>query len=153
MTDLRYHLRHSLIALAAIVGMLSMVGEASARNPGGSSNTPKSCCVVTTPADCCCCPAKPDSLPFSAGRSTGVATGETRVATPDRSCECRSNEPAAPASKPESRSQEQRSERVSEGAFDTSFFVRPSVTSSRYIPPTGGPPNSPLPLLTIRLQI
>jgi hypothetical protein len=149
----RHHLRLSHIALAAIVGMLSMVGEASARMPGGLSDSAKSCCIVPMPSDCCCCPAKANSLAASAGRSTEIANGETRLAAPAGSCECRSNEPAAPASKPESRSPDRRTERVSEGAVDTSFFVRPPVTSSRFIPPTDGPPNSPLHLITIRLQI
>jgi hypothetical protein len=125
MTAFRHHPRLPWFALAAIVGMLSMVGEASARPVKGATEAPKSCCVVPPPSDCCCCPAKPKPLMPAVERSAMLPTGEARLSAPAIPCECRTDEPADPYSKPESRTPEPGSEPASEETVGSSFAVRP----------------------------
>ncbi len=153
MRTLRHHLRASGIALAAIVGMLSMVGEASARATSGASEARKACCVAPTPADCCCCPAKADPRPASAGpQDPSIASG-VRLAASDRPCGCRADTPAAPASKPESSSRERRPERADEASVATAFVPYAPGSFARSVPPTGSPPSFPLSFLISRLRI
>jgi hypothetical protein len=153
MTAFRHHPRLPWFALAAIVGMLSMVGEASARTMKGTADAPKSCCVMPPPSDCCCCPAKAKPLVPAIEQPAASPTGEARLSVPAVPCECRSDEPADPASKPESRNLEQRPERTGEKAADSPFVTVPSTRLALFVPPTGSPPKSPLYLRTTRLLI
>jgi hypothetical protein len=153
MTGLRHHLRLPWFALAAIVGMLSMVGEASARSTSGAAGARKSCCVVSTPADCCCCPAKAEPLAPSVGPKAAIVAVEVRLSASDRPCECRSDEPAAPASRLESSPTRLLSERAHEEVVATAFSVRPLASLCRFDSPPGSPPKSPIYLLTTRLLI
>jgi hypothetical protein len=130
-----------------------MVGEASARSTGRAVDAPKSCCVVATPSACCCCPAKAESLATSVVPKAATVAAEARLSAPGRPCECRSDEPAAPASKPESSPTKPRSERAHDEMVATAFSVRPLASLDRFISPPGNPPKSPLALLTTRLLI
>jgi hypothetical protein len=153
MTAFRHHPRLPWFALTAIVGMLSMVGEASASTVKGATQAPKSCCVVPPPSDCCCCPAKAKPLIPAIELSAMFPTDEARLSAPAIPCECRTDEPADPYSKPESRTPEQGSERASEEQVGSSFVLHPSTAFARFVPPTGNPPKSPLYLHTTRLLI
>jgi hypothetical protein len=153
MTAFRHHPRLPWFALAAIVGMLSMVGEASARTVKGATQAPKSCCVVPPPSECCCCPAKAKPLIPAIELSAMFPTDGARLSAPAVPCECRSDEPADPASKPESRTDEQRSDRAGEELAGSTFAAPPSATFAHFVPPTGSPPKSPLYLRTTRLLI
>ncbi len=144
-----------MFALAAIAGMLTMAPEASASTSSGKLVSPKSCCAVPTPSACCCCPAEAvkATSPKVAAVET-VAVGNL-VTAPASSCDCRSDEPTAPASKHESSSieTEQRPVRSSADLSEMSFDVRPASTFARFILPNGSPPRSPLYLLTSHLLI
>ena len=78
-----------------------------------------------------------------------------RVSTPAGSCECRSDEPFTPASKPESSSTETKPRTVQSGFYtaDVAFVTLPASSSARPISPNGSPPKAPLYLLTSHLLI
>src|SRR5258708_2063011 len=112
MTAFRHHPRLPWFALAAIVGMLSMVGEASARTVKGATRAPRWGGVVPRPWECCCGRAKARPLTPAIelwAMSPPEGAGLSAPAVP---CECRWDEPTDPASKPESRTDEQRSDRA-----------------------------------------
>jgi hypothetical protein len=153
MTTAHHHLRLPWFALAAIVGMLSMAGEVSARTMKGSSEAPKSCCITPPPWDCCCCPAKAKSVAPAIERLAMLPTGEARLSAPAVPCECRSDEPADPASKPESSTAYQLSQRAGEEPSGSPFATLPSTPFAHFVPPGGSPPKSPLYLHTTRLLI
>jgi hypothetical protein len=155
MVIFRHHLRLPWLVLAAIMGMLSMAVEVSAGSTKGATDAPrsKSCCVVPPPSDCRCCPAKARSFVPAIERSAASTTVEARLFSAALPCECRSDLPTDPASRPESREAEPRPERIGETAVDPSFVAVPLARFTRFVPPTGSPPGSPLSLLTTRLLI
>src|SRR5581483_9413275 len=98
MSGLRRHLRLSWVALAAIAGMLSVVGEASACSAKPEIKAGRPCCAASQTPSCCCEAPATDSadLPPTAPRA-----GDG-LARPPAPCQCRPGEPAEPAQKSES---------------------------------------------------
>jgi len=82
-----------------------------------------------------------------------IPSGGAGLAVPDRPCECRSSDPAAPTSEPESRSSEDRSDHVCGDSVGLTLDAHPAITFARLILPTASPPKSPLYLRTSRLLI
>lgn len=158
MSTPRPHLRLPLVAFAAIVGFVSMVGEASARGGSGGVDRAKSCCVATDSPDhsCCCCASK-------SADSSGTVTTERRLVAPvaeielsstaGNSCECRLNVPADAASNPVSRSMERRSDCGVERFAEASAASLRSASMVRFVSLQSCPPRSPLAFLTSRLLI
>ena len=112
MTRLGHQLRFPLVAFAAIVGTLSLFGEASACGMKAAPKVARSCCVKRTLSACgCCVPDQGLSTPATGQRL--VARGDTGVAlaASQQGCECHLQEPAAPARKTEPVSTETVTER------------------------------------------
>lgn len=150
MNVLRRHFRIPAIAFLAILGLSSIVGDAKASTPGDSSRT---CCLKRVCNLCCCKPASSSGVPEQAKKHVVLSRGEHSVSAPARPCECRSSDPASPASSRGTRSFEERgdqkgnatvaltSARVTEGAFD------------RPVPPRAQLSHAPLYLRNARLLI
>ena len=111
MTIRRHHLNLLWIAFVAIVGMLSVA--VTRRRPAPRSRRRRRAARRALAADCRLLLARPIRPPRSPG-SPGprASSGRDSAAGLDvprsgSSCECRSNDPAAPAPKPESRSSDE----------------------------------------------
>ena len=152
MKGLRRDLCLPLVALWAIVGMLSVTGEVSACSTKAASRASRACCTGSASSACCCKPATVESQPESAARTT-VPPAAGALLAPKTPCECREGEPTEPASKPGSPSSERRTDQDRNGSVEPTFEVRPSVVFVRLIPPTESPPGTPLYLRTSRLLI
>ena len=140
--------RRLLVALAAIAA--SLPGVATASTGGRCEAMPEGCAV------CCCCE----------GDSTLSATAEPANVSPTLAipgivvsrpapapCECRSQEPTAPAQKPGQRVEERRVETSREIAADSPTLLRPRASLAIAFMPDVGPPRSPIYLRTMRLLI
>jgi hypothetical protein len=148
MIGLPQHLRLGGIVLAAIVGMLSVIGESSACSTKAASK----CCPGPVRSACCCESSKAESHPESTERETVRPTSAGRFA-PKAGCECRTGEPTEPASKPESPSSENRTGQDGARSVERIFGVRPAIAIARLVPPTASPPRTPLYHRTSRLLI
>jgi hypothetical protein len=152
----RHHSRLAWVAVAAIMGMLSVAGDASASTadvaPRGDI---RSCCAEGRCTVCCCKPAEAPPRPRPADRSAALPSKGGDIAAPARPCECRSSEPATPAPKPESRSSEGRGDQARGEPVDPALDAGPppAATFARLILPTSSPPKSPLYLRIARLLI
>jgi hypothetical protein len=149
MSLLRPHPRFPWIALAAFVGLLSAVGEASACSDKPASKATRSC-GSACPANACCCEAP---SPESTGLSTEPTPLGVNLSVPYAPCECRPGVPTDPASKSESTSSERRSDHDRAEAIDVIFEALPAITLVRIVLPTDSPPKIPLYLRTSRLLI
>ena len=91
MTRLRQQLRLPWIALAAIVGMLSAVGESSACEVKSAPEANRPCCANQASSDCVrCCDfmkVKGSTRPETLGQTIITAT-EIGLADARRRCEC-----------------------------------------------------------------
>jgi hypothetical protein len=153
MNGLRYHFRLIWIALAAILGMSSVVGNASASTTAGvPKNGSLACCLKRVCTVCCCTPA-PASDPSKTERSMALPSSESGLYSSARPCECRSGGPGSPASRHESRSSEDRHDETQGEPVDLSVHVPTAVPFARLMVPTANPPKSPLYLRTARLLI
>ena len=157
MTTRRHRLNPLWLALMALVGMLS-VGDAAMAC--AEIKVPKACCEVSPAADCQCCGSPESTVPLSGiSRSEGVewsAASPARLdARPGSSCECRSNAPAAPAQKPDSRtSDESRSDQGHDEVIAyLAYAPRPLMPAFRLISANVSPPKSPLYLRTLHLLV
>ena len=144
MTKLRHHLQHFGIALAAMAGMLSIVGEVSACSDTASRAATRSCCTANV-ASCCC--ESPGT------KTTDVSPVENNLSVPFAPCECRPGVPSDPAQKPGLPAPERRSDQYRSNAVKVTFEVRSAIVLIRIAPPTLGPPGSPLYLRTSRLLL
>ncbi len=158
MSTPRQHLRLPLVAFAAIVGLLSMGGEASARGGSGVADRARSCCVAPKSPDhsCCCCSSKSAESPSTVTIERRLVASVARVellSTGGDSCECRSNVPADAASNPVSRSMERRSDCRVERFAEASVASLRSASMVRFVSLQACPPRSPLAFLTSRLLI
>lgn len=165
MPRFRRHVRFSLIAFAAIAGMLSFGGEASASTSTAAVSRAKaqasrrSCCVKQRVcAACCCVPAgasarrgEPRALPAIA-----PSTGARLASSTGVPCECRSNDPAAPARLPdESRGVDPRGG-LGQGwgaAAEPVLGLASVRSSARRAGPAAPPSATPLYIRTARLLI
>lgn len=143
--------------MAAIVVLLSMVGESAAACEG--KNAPKSarsCCASRSASgdgNCCCKPAEDSSRSVTSERTAAPALVEVGLLIPQRPCECRPGEPAAPASKPESRPAQARPDHDRDESVAFAFGDRAAVKFAPLSPHPDGPPKIPLYLRTSRLLI
>lgn len=160
MASLLRHARLGWIALAAIVGVLSSAGGASAGAMGGGSGHGGDCCAARPMDDCGCCTAPAPSRAARGGEPAAVVEDRalTRSATlrhGTRPCVCRAEDPAAPASKGERPTSERR--QSSERTFVCEVLQvvdeQPSPFATRRLLPGSSPPRAPLYLRTLRLLI
>jgi hypothetical protein len=146
--------RFTTIALTAIAGILSFGHDATARTVAGSGRkAAKSCCSSGVCPMGCCSPRAATNVADSGGRLPAVSLRTTGLTRPPSSCECQSDEPAAPASRPESGAPGGRhAEELSEVAF---LPISPTNTGLvTYLIERGPwPPGSPIYLATSRLLI
>lgn len=158
MTDRRHHrLNLVWVALAAVAGLLSAgdVAKACAEVKA----VPKACCTASPSAACGCCGSTapiPEATRSRAAEWLPIsAQAGVSVARPGSSCECRSNEPAAPAPKPDSRpSDESRNDQGHEQVIAyLAYAPRPFVPAIRLVSPNDSPPKSPLYLRTLHLLV
>lgn len=149
MTGLRHHLRLPWFVLAAIVGMLSVAGEASACSIKAASKAARSCCT-SAPASACCCETPG---PGSSHLSRAPSLIGNSLAVPNPTCECRPGTPGDPAPKPASPSSERRTDQGRVESVDLTHEVPPSLTFARIVLPANSPPKTPLYLRTSRLLI
>jgi hypothetical protein len=152
MTRLRQHLFASAVAIAAVAGMLSAAGEASASTASGTArNDSRGCCAKRACTGCCCEPATAQERTETT-QTVVLSSRRGSLAIPARSCECRRGEPAAPASRQESQTSESRAD-LGQG--------EPVDLTTQAAPLTGENPGilraeaatSPLYLSTARLRI
>jgi hypothetical protein len=154
MTDLRHSFRLTWLAVAAFVGMLSVVGDASGSTVSSAPrNRVRHCCLKRDCTVCCCTPASASSGPFTTGRSAALLSGRIAFSTPAGPCECRSSEPGAPASRQESRSSLDRAGQGHGASIHLNVHAPAAVAIARHILPAASPPRSPLYLRTSRLLI
>ena len=153
MTRLCQRSRLPWIALAAIVGLLSMAGETTACELRSAPKAARSCCASRPASGACgaCC-GTPEG-PATVAGSAIPASVEVGPVHPRQNCECRSGEPASPAPKPESRPGQTRPDRDRDAEVASSFEERSPVTFAPLVPRLDGPPKIPLYLRTSRLLI
>ena len=147
------------IAFSALLGILSMGNAARACN---DTKAPKSCCESAPAADCNCCGFS-DSFasPTWATQTQGVGGSVTssllgiELSGQGNSCECRSNNPVAPASKPvTSSSDESRSDQGNEEVIAyLDFAPKPLIASSGPESQNDGTPKCPVYLRTLHLIV
>ncbi len=151
MINHRNRYRLSAVALAAIVGMLSVRGGVSASVAGRSPDMSAGGCCLGDSTPCCCEPM--DSA--LTGGAVLPATGPGCLANPVRSCECRSGERPNPGRMPEPRSFSGRFDR-DRGESATALALV-AVPRSRGIPRltlhAAGLAHSPVYLRNARLLI
>jgi hypothetical protein len=147
MTRLRPDLRLSWVALAAVLGLVSAVGEASAAGNG------RSCCTKPVcPMGCC---GQPDA---QSGTETAVPPAavvpvRVRLTSPAPApCECRSDEPAEPAPKPEAPTSDWRPDQDHAGSVDLPLASSRPAASAPVGSPTFALSRAPLLLDTTRLR-
>lgn len=152
MTASHHHFRLSTVVLAAIVGMFSAVGEASASSPKtDGQGAGRACCLGRVCAKCCCPPAsKVSGLP-SSGQSANVSLGSSRLSTPAPLCGCRPGSPNSPASDEEPRPSETRQDQIAGHAAQPTVESVPAITLVRVVLSPAVPPKAPLYLRTSRL--
>jgi hypothetical protein len=149
MIAIRHHFRLPLVALAAIVGMLSAVGEVSACT--ATRRAAGACCDGRDRSACCCEAGKAGPQPRSADGARTHSPSGGGLRAPDASCQCRSGGPTDPAPKPRSPSSERRTDPDRIRSVGPVTHVRPTTALVRLIPPTESPPGNPLYLRTSRL--
>ena len=154
MTAVRCYLRLSSIALAAIVGMLSVAGEAAACSTKGSSDNTRSCCATPSRSACCCVAetAEPSPRPIE-HTAVGLAGESEHHLAPDSSCECRPSRPSEPAPKPQSPTSERRTDQDRARSFESILGIRPRITFVSLVSSTESPPGAPIYLRASRLLI
>lgn len=141
------------VALAAIAGILSLAGDASACRVSDAAPAGRSCCVGRSPADCCC------KGPVAAPERTATAPapiGASRpsLGIPSPGCECRPGEPTAPTDRPAQRVHDDRPDAGRAYDLAPGFVPVPGLPpASRPIEPTASPPKAPIYLRTARLLI
>jgi hypothetical protein len=154
MTRFRRYLPLTWTALLATSAMLSVVGDASASSTSGlAPNGARACCLKRACTVCCCTPASAGSAPLTTRRSIALTGSAGSLSIPARPCECRSSEPAVPASSQESRPCEVRDGHAHGAAANLGIRAPVTLTFARLVQTTASPPRSPLYLRTARLLI
>lgn len=155
----RHHLNVLWAAFLALAGTLSVGAPAKAC---AKVTVPKACCAASPSPDCHCCGSPESSAPLpGVTRSEGVERSAARSAVwqdapaPGRSCECRSNTPAAPVQKPDSRTTEEnrRDQGHDEVILYLAYAPRPCLPAFRLVTANVSPPKSPLYLRTLHLLV
>lgn len=157
MTSRRHSPNLLWVALLAMTGMMSVGVPARACS---EIKVPKACCEAGPAADCHCCGMSDSSAPLSGVfRSEGIEWPQSAAGLDalrsGSSCECRSNAPAAPAQKPNSRTSDES--RTDQGHDEVIAYLaydpRPSLPAFRLISANLSPPKSPLYLRTLHLLV
>jgi hypothetical protein len=152
MTRLLRDLRAFGIALAAVAGVLSVSGTASACSAGAAGKATSSCCTARPDTACGCCGEAVDvPSPAVGTRVDSHHEAGSRVIPAGR-CVCRPERPPVPAGAPQSRPAERPSERLFDGAI-TVDAAPASAARLRSSPlsPSGSTPDAPVYLRTARL--
>ena len=143
-----------LIALAAIVGVLSFSGSTRAESTRSATRPAgRGCCVNRVcPRGCCVRGGSPARFEASGRQAAGLSrtTGLTSL---DPSCECRPGEPASPAAKAGSQSVKTRHVAGTGYSVSLAFLTAHLGLASRLTDAVRRPPISRLYLMTARLII
>jgi len=159
MTVFRRLLRPSLVALAAICGTFlatSRMAQASLAEGRGCVSAPAfaSCCAGH-PESCtsgCCTSSAALSQTETNGLAAPVGPSTARTVCIPSACHCRSSEPAAPNSKPDRRTGDERSN-VGDSVFSAWLEHVVSPAPAALFPwDPGGQLHRPLYLLTTHLR-
>ena len=154
MTDIRLNFRHPWFALAAVIGILLVVSDASASTKPALRDTSRSCCLKRICTACCCEPASVPTRRDTAEHSVANRpSGAGLASSPAFPCECRSNDPAAPAQKPESHSDDHRSDRDRDETVDPTLDSPPAIPFIGVALPVASLSKAPLYLHTTHLLI
>jgi hypothetical protein len=152
----RPRIRPLWVALLAVVGTVSVADVASACTREVVAPAPRACCAERPPSECGCC--SPGEAPSSGAPSHADAivspTADPLLRASMPSCECRANEPAAPAERPAQRTSTERPE--VEGVQPFAALDPAPRRPSSHAPlllPNESPPKTPLYLRTSRLLI
>ncbi len=152
-------LQHRLlwIALAAVVGMVSLPGAASACLTK-QANAPRSCCASRPASACGCCTTEaspPASVDAPLAESASSLVTATVHEARSGSCECRANDPASPSGpRPAERRAEKRSEFDRYDSFSNhSAPLQVRVPLARLLMSNAVSPKSPLYLRISHLLI
>jgi hypothetical protein len=135
----------SWIALAAMLGVLSLAGDATAASPREDACA---CCPVRKLARCCCEPTTAPTRSGAVERSRTIAPGDDA-----RPCECRPDAPASPASRQEPRAPQTRVDRGDGSVNPPCPAVASTTFDDRPGGPTAVPPKTPLYLRIAHLRI
>ena len=147
MTGPGYPLRLPSLVLAAIVGMLSAAGEASACSALRAGKPISGCCARRAQSACCCQAKTVKSRPESSRHTLGGIGSSAEEAA----CVCRPGAPADPAPKPRSPSDERRTPQDRTGSVEPTNELYLAIAFVRLVPPTESPPGAPLYLRTSHL--
>jgi hypothetical protein len=145
-------LRLASIVFMAMAAMLLMAGDAAA---GLSGSAARNCCKARRCTPGCCKVDRPSPARLAGDPAlTETASDRPCFSAPAASCECRSSEPAAPASKSESRPSPSRPDRIPlNPASSTIETPSASAMLARLAPHAIHSPGDPLYLRTSRLLI
>lgn len=146
MPELFRHTRLALVALAAIIGMLSSAEGVAACSEFAATDRGSNCCDFRPMDACGGC--ETSATPQVEHREQPRSAASGHSASP---CECRADVPKAPASKSERPSSERRqgTEQVAAEVRHAAEDTRPSP--SHLVTPGDSPPGCPLYLRTSRL--
>ena len=150
MTRPIHHARLLRIALMAIVGSCAVAGEATACGPKAGT-AGRSCCGGETAAKCGgCCEQRATKPPIAVRPVVAVATPRAELVAP--ACDCRADEPGAPAARAEAPIEPGRPVPNHGGVIST---VSTSPAARRIAPPARGadPPRPRIYLLISRILI
>jgi hypothetical protein len=143
--------RRLWVALAAIAA--SLPGVAGAATGARCEAMPAGCtachCCEETSASAASLGSTPAAIIAPTPSTRGIVVGRPASSR----CECRSQEPTAPAQRPGQREGERRVETGREVAADSRIPTAPRAPVAIAFMPDVGPPRSPLYLRTLRLLI
>ncbi len=137
MKTLRFHLRFILMLAAATAMMLSLSGSVSACSMGGDI---PACCAGS---DCCC--------GSSESRPAAGLPDRNEVQTSSDRCDCRSDAPSSPASKPRSAAPDHRTDHDRGRTFVRANSPRIVRILRPLALPNESSPRAPIYLCTSRL--
>jgi hypothetical protein len=148
MTHLRPDVRLSWVALAAVMGLLSVAGEASAAGKACSCCAKRVCSM-----GCCRGPIGPSGPETAVPPAALAPVRGGLTSLPAVPCECRSDVPAEPASKPEIPTADPRAEQDQIGSVALSIETSRPAVFAPVSAPAFGLSRAPLLLNTTRLLI
>jgi hypothetical protein len=154
MTAFRCHFRLPSTVLAAIVGILSVAGEASACSTMNRGKATRSCCAGLSRSACCCEAETAETRPESPdSQAVGMTADGGRLLAPGSPCECRVGDPTESAPQPKSASSRHRIDRDGVRSVELNVDIRPAIARAPVGLATETPPRTPLYLRTSRLLI
>lgn len=156
MSGLNPSKRVALIAVMAALG-IALLGEGTAKACGSKPERVKlSCCMAAAASSCGgCCSEGGATRSESTGTHEARLSpqGGSRLASPVRNCECRSQAPAAPTSKHESDERTQRVDDLVTELLAADAEAKPSRRPPTHVGRFLAPSRTPLYLRVSRLLI